>query len=64
MYKLFNLLKIKAFLLYIITAKNSTSIIKTKFFLIINGIDRNKLVLEFIAIKGIELYAIKDIKGI
>jgi len=58
--KHFNLSKIRAFLRHMKAKEEGTSITKGEFFISLSREDRDKLLLKLIAIKGINLYAIKD----
>jgi hypothetical protein len=62
--KYFNLSKIRAFLRHIKAEEEGTSMIKGEFFMSLSGEDRDELLLELIAIEGIDLYTIKDKSGV
>ena len=62
--KHFNLSKIRAFLRHMKAKEEGTSIIKGEFFMSLNRKYRDELLLELIAIKGVDLYAIKDKSGV
>jgi hypothetical protein len=62
--KHFNLSKIRAFLWHMKAEEEGTGMIKGEFFMSLSREDRDKLLLELIAIKGIDLYIIKDKSGV
>ena len=62
--KHFNLSKTRAFLRHIKVEEEGTGMTKGEFFISLNREDRDKLLLELIAIEGIDLYAVKDNSGV